>query len=78
MTTTYTMRNLNTNVGERVIVKAAPAGLRWAKEYLVTPWVSLAGTPLNDDIPEGEYLVIEKAPDSDADGSAVSYVLSPL
>jgi hypothetical protein len=75
MIATYTMRNLNSYVGERVIVRQAPAGLRWEKEYVVTPWVSVAGSPLNEDIPIGEYVIVEKNPDSEAEGSAVSYVL---
>jgi hypothetical protein len=77
-TKTYTMRNLNSTVGERVIINAAPAGMRWAKEYRVTPWDALQGMPLNDDIPAGEYLITGKTPASPAEGCAHTYTLQAL
>jgi len=79
MTTTYTMRDLNAYVGDRVIVKAPPAWLAdsvsWKLEYFVTPFVAHGGYPMMQDIPAGEYLIIEKIADSDEDGAGKTYVL---
>lgn len=74
--TTYTMRDLNSYVGERVIISNAPQGVSWAVEYVVTPWVGAGyGKPLTQDIPVGEYVIVEKTADSAEDGAAVTYVL---
>jgi hypothetical protein len=76
MTTAYTMRDLNSQVGERVIISAAPAGAWWTTEYAVTPWVGAGyGKPLKQDIPVGEYVIVGKTPDSDEDGAGATYVL---
>jgi hypothetical protein len=68
MKMTHSMMNLNSFVGEKVIVTNG--------FFCVTPWISHGGMPLkseNSDMKDGTYEIVRVTPLTDEEGSAKSY-----